>query len=252
VRQIHPTVRDHVDAFELYAADARPASPDRPWVMVNMVASVDGATAVAGRSGALGGEGDRRVFRAVRAVADVIVAAAATVRAEDYGPPIISEGVRTARLARGQTPVPTLAVITNTLDLDPDARLFSERSGAAPPLVITSSLAPAHAREKLGSHAEIVVAGDERVDLPRALRAIAERGARTVLVEGGPSLNGQLIAAGLVDELCLTVSPLLVGGSSARIAHGIGTDTLHRLRLDRILVDEGDALFLRYERHPET
>jgi riboflavin biosynthesis pyrimidine reductase len=228
VRQLLPRLLDEVDPAALYAADLRPAPADRPWVLVNMIASVDGGTAVDGRSGSLGGPGDKAVFAAIRAVADVVLVGAGTVRAEGYGP--TRTGAR-------------IAVVTASGDLSPDLRLFAERQ-----LVVTCERCPAARREALAAVADVIVAGDERVDVRAALAALGERGASVVLCEGGPSLNGQLVADDLVDEWCLTLSPLLVGGASPRAALGpplAGDPT--RLRLDRLVTD-GELCFARYVR----
>jgi len=239
VRQLLPHPRDDVDPVALYAADARPAPPERPWVVVNMIASADGATAIEGRSGTLGAPADRIVFGALRAVADVVLVGAGTVRAERYGP------VR----PQGDRPPARIAVVTSSGDLDPGLRLFAEADPAEPPpLVLTCDACPAPRRAALEAVAEVVLTGDQLVDLPRALAHLADRGAAVVLAEGGPSLNGQLVADGLVDEWCLTFAPALVGGLSPRAAVGAppagGVVALH---LDRLLAD-GDHCFARYVR----
>jgi len=220
---------DEIDPIALYGADARSSQGDgRPWLLVNMISSVDGATAVSGRSGALGSPVDKQVFAAIRQVADVILVAAGTVRSEHYGPP--ETGAR-------------LAVVSASLDLDPGARLFADAKPARRPWLVTTASADA---SKLAPVVDdIIVTGDERVDVTRAVDELAARGARVVLCEGGPSLNGQLIAAGLVDELCLTVAPLLVAGDSSRIAHGDPAPSPFGMRLDRAVEHDG-YLFLRY------
>jgi riboflavin-specific deaminase-like protein len=228
---------------QVVAAEARPVPPERPWVMVNMVASVDGASTVAGRSGPLGGRGDRAMFTALRAVPDVILVGAGTVRAERYGPPRITEPSRAERRSRGQEPAPRLAVVSRSLELDPGADLFSKAE--APPLVLTTVTAPAHGRARLAGVAEIVEAGEDRVDLRRAMVELARRGARVVLAEGGPHLNGDLVAADLVDEWRLTLAPTLAGGSAERIAVGPEPPAMVPLLLDRAYEHDGELL-LRY------
>jgi riboflavin-specific deaminase-like protein len=228
-----------------YLAVERPAPADRPWVLVNMVASVDGATALDGRSGGLGGPTDQRVLGLVRSVADVVVAGAATVRAEGYGPPRTSVERRAQREARGQAPLPRIAVVTGSLDLDLGTALFTTDDPR--PLVITTTDAPADRLAATAVRADVVEAGTGRVDLPAALGMLHATGCRTVLVEGGPSINGQFVAAGLVDELCLTVSPRLVGGGSSRIAHG-PAGPAEDLVLAHALLDDDGLLFLRYLR----
>ena len=208
-----------------------------------MIASVDGATAVDGVSGPLGGDGDRAVFTALRAVADVILAAAGTVRAETYGPPRTPEAQQRERLTRGQQRWPRLAVVTRSLDLDLDTPLFTENPVA--PIVITTRDADPDRRSAVAERATVVTAGDGGVDLADALRALSDQG-DVILCEGGPSLNGQLVADGLVDELCLTVAPVLANGRSARILHH-GSSSLTGLHLAH-LWEEDDTLFHRYVR----
>jgi 5-amino-6-(5-phosphoribosylamino)uracil reductase len=239
-----PEPADDVDLARLYADVERPAPPGRPWVLVNMVATADGGTAIDGRSGPLGGAPDRKVFPNVRGVADVILAAAGTVRAESYGPPRPSPSLRAQRRERGQDEVPRLAIVTSSLDLDPGWSLFTEAE--VRPLVVTTADAPADRRAALAGVAEVLEAGTGRVDLADALGQIAALGAAVVVCEGGPSLNGQLLAAGLVDELCLTLAPLAIAGTSARIAHGPDAAP-GPLRLRHLLEEDG-TLFLRYVR----
>lgn len=249
MRALWPSPAEDVDPVVVFAGDARPEPPDRPWVMANMIASVDGAaTDAGGTSGGLGGPADRAVFVAVRAVADVVVAGAGTVAAEDYGPARLTDALREQRSARGQGPVPRIAVVTASLRIDPERRLFSEASPEAPPLVLTTSRADTGRRKALSAVAEVVEVGDDRVEWPRALAALRERcGARVVLCEGGPTTNAQLVAEDLVDELCLSLAPALVGDGSSRIAQGPGEGRRHRLRLDRVLEADG-YLFLRHVR----
>jgi riboflavin biosynthesis pyrimidine reductase len=211
-------------------------------VLVNMIATVDGATAVEGRSGGLGGPSDKLVFRAIRAVADVILVGAGTVRAESYGTPKPSP--RRATSAR-------LAIVTQSLDLDVGAPVFTDPPAEARPFVITTEASDPARRAELGKVAEILLAGRDDVDLRAAVGALGSRGARVVLCEGGPSLNGHLISAGVIDEMCLSVAPLLAGGSSPRVAHGSSRPVPHGFRLDRVLESDG-YLFLRYVRRDDV
>ena len=210
-----------------------------------MVASVDGATAVEGRSGGLGGPADRRVYLTVRSLADIVLVAAGTVRAERYGPPRLPGDLAAARRARGQAPGPRIAVVSRSLDLDWRSSLFTEADPAARPIIVTGSDAPAGSRAAAERVADVVTAGSEGVDLPLALAALGRIGAASVLAEGGPSLNGALAAAGLIDELCLTISPVLAGGDTARILHGPPLAPPAALRL-RSLCEEDGFLFARY------
>lgn len=242
MRQLLPTYIPEVDPAAAYASDDRPPPPGRPWLMVNMIATLDGATAIDGVSGGLGAPADKAVFSALRSMADVILVAAGTVRAEGYGPPRISEDRRQERIARGQAALPRLAVVTASLDLDAQTSLFTEAETT--PIVLTVENAPPERRAALHAVAQIATFGVTSVDLPTALAWLStDVGARVVLCEGGPSLNGALIAADLVDEWCQTISPLLAAGSTARPAHGV-TPRAVPLHIDRVL--EGDGLlFIR-------
>ena len=220
VRQLFPIPLADVDPLACYGSDERAGNP---WVLVNMITTADGASEVKGRSGGLGGPADKKVFAAIRSVADVILVGAGTVRAENYGPPSVP-----ARLA----------IVSAKLDLAPEARVFSD---GYRPIIVTTEDADATRRAALETVADVVVAGTGRVDLRAALRNFSG----VVLCEGGPSINGQLIAGGLVDELCLSLAPIVAGGESARIAHGPEPETPARMHLGRILEEDG-ILFLRY------
>jgi riboflavin biosynthesis pyrimidine reductase len=227
MRQLLPFACDPVDPAVLYGD--LPPTGTRPTVRLNMIASIDGATAVAGLSGGLGGPADHALFAVLRSQADIVLVAAGTVRAEHYGP--------------SQVPV---AVVSRSCRLDWDSPFFT--AAITPPFVITVAEAPALERKKAADLAEVIIAGERDVDLAFALGVLAERRFARVLAEGGPSLNGQLMAAGLVDELCLTLSPLLVGGEAKRILAGPDLGLLGaRLGWSlRSLCEQDGFLFLRY------
>jgi riboflavin biosynthesis pyrimidine reductase len=215
--------------------------------MANMVASADGATAIDGVSGALGGEGDLMVFTALRAIADVVLVASATANAERYGPARTDDRRTAWRAERGRPPTPGIAVLTGSLSVEPELPLFTETDDESPrPLVLTGRAAPEDRRRALSEVAEVVDIGDDRVDLAAALRELRRRGAEIVLAEGGPGLLGQMATADLIDELCLTLSPVLAGGDSRRVIHRAEPGLRH-LDLDRILEHDGE-LYLRYVR----
>ena len=243
MRRLLPHPVAEVDPLSLYGADERPAIGARPWVVANMVASVDGATAVDGVSGALGADGDRMVFTALRTIADIVLVASGTANAERYGP-VRTDPARTAwRAERAKPPTARLSLVTGSLSLDPDLPCFDADDGSSP-LVLTCDDAPPERRARLADRAEIVDVGDRQVDLEAALRLLGGRGAEVVLTEGGPGLLGQLIGLDLVDELCLTVAPTVVGGVSRRVVHGaIGPP--RDFVLDRVLEHDGELL-LRY------
>lgn len=225
MRQLLPEPVDSVDPMDLYA-DV-PVVDGRPSVRINMVASVDGATTIEGVSGGLSSPADRRVFHALRAMADVVVVAAGTLRADNYGP--------------AKIPV---AVVTRSCRLDWQAPFFT--SPIARPVVVTVSDAPPDALAHAGEVADLVLAGEGDVDVRRAVAALGERGASRLLVEGGPSLNSQLARAGLVDELCLTVAPNLVGGMSRRVVGDLPLSPPTDLRI-RSLCEEDGFLFYRFQ-----
>lgn len=229
-----------VDPLDLYLTDRRIAS-GRPWVMINVVASIDGGTAVAGRSTALGDEDDRAVFRAIRAVPDVILVGAATVTAEDYNPVTLDPERRRRRLEQGTAEVPALAIVSGRLSVNPEARVFSDPEHK--PMILTSAEASPAKLVLLGDSADLVVLDD----LAPASILSHLSAANVVLVEGGPSLNAQFVRSGLVDELNLTIAPKLVAGDSKRILDGAVIDPPVEMVPDRVL--HGDrSLFVRFLR----
>jgi riboflavin biosynthesis pyrimidine reductase len=244
---VHPICRDMPEDEDLLGRLYAYPDGDRTWVRANMVASVDGAVSLDGRSGGLGGPADKKLFAVLRSLADVVLVGSGTARAEKYKPARPDRMTRDLRA--GRPPTPPIAVVSGRLDLDPDAPLLTEAPEDASTIVITAQAAPADRRKALSRHATVIDAGTDQVSLPLALTALADLGHRRILVEGGPSLLGQLAAAGLLDELCLTVSPLLAGGTAGRILTG-GPDTPLSLRLGHVLTDDS-FLFCRYERKPE-
>ena len=244
MQQIFPNPIDHVDPVVLYRSDEREPVDERPWVMCNMISSADGGIAVDGTSGGLGSDGDKSVYNALRSIPDVVVVASGTVIAEDYGPAQLSEELQSERRSLGQRQLPRIAVVTGSLSIDPGHRVFAAETD---PLVITTESSDEGRRAALGSVAELVLAGVENVDLRDAMAQLWKMGARTVLLEGGPSLNGAFIDADLVDELCLTIAPFVLGGQSPRIVNRSVNGSLRKLELVRTL-HEDDYLFQRYLR----
>ena len=222
MRQVYPGGSAVTDAAlaGLYAYPDLGAPPVR-WLRANMVASLDGAASVGGRSGGLSNEADQQVFAMLRAHADVILVGAGTARAEGYGPVRPeSEGLRWAWLRDGRPPSAPIAVITRALDLDLDGALLADAPAHARTIVITTESAVPGRRAAAARTADVIVAGEASVDLKAAVDALAERGHQRISCEGGPHLLGQLADAGLLDELCLTISPLLAGPGADRIVTG--------------------------------
>ncbi|MBO0823805.1 MAG: dihydrofolate reductase family protein [Actinobacteria bacterium] len=212
-----------------------------------MVASADGAVTLSGRSGGLSGPADKMLFKVLRSLADVIVVGAGTARAEHYRP-VQPDGVWTG-LRMPAAPLPAIAVVSASLDFADCPRLLSVPPGPSQTIVITSAAAPADRKAALAGQVRIIEAGDKRVDLRSAVAALRDLGYASILTEGGPMLLGELGADGLLDELCLTTSPLLAGGSAGRIVAGSsgpdGGPWPARLSLAHVLAD-GDALLSRY------
>lgn len=213
-----------------------------PWLSVNFVSSVDGAATVGGLSGGLSGPADKRLFELQRRSADAVLVGAGTVRAEGYGAMRVSQDSARWRTAQGLPEHPVFCVVSGSLDLDPASEIFTR--APVPPVVVTTGRADAARRAALDGLAQVVVAGDDALDAPAMLDALRERGLAGILCEGGPSLFGTLLAASVVDELRLTVSPLLVANGAQRISNG---ELLHPVdaRLDRVLLS-GSELMLRY------
>jgi riboflavin biosynthesis pyrimidine reductase len=215
MRMILPEAGGELDDFGLAEAYAYPRER---WLRANMVMSADGSASVDGKSGGLSSPGDKRVFGILRVLADVVLAGAATVRTEEYKPARPRPAL--AALRQGRPATATIAVITGHLDLDLGTALFTEAPPDARTIVVTSEAAPADLRAAAAKVADVIVAGEDGVDLPAALTALADRGLGRVICEGGPHLLGQIVADGLLDELSLTISPALAGPGAGRILAG--------------------------------
>lgn len=223
-----------------------PAELTDPFVQVNFVSSADGAATISGRSRGLSSPADKKVFALGRDLADVVLVGAGTALAEGYQGVKRTE-VRTERRARlGLSEVPPIAVVTGRGSILPASPLITGSS--VPPIVITSEVSPlAWRKEMAEAGAEVVVAGEDRVDMGLAVGALGERELYRVCCEGGPTLFGDMVADGLVDQLCLTVAPKLAGAGAVRIATGLPAAEPIDLSLESVLADEG-FLMLRYRR----
>lgn len=242
MRQWFPPPSPDVEAAGPPSTVYADLDPPGRWVALGMIASVDGAVEVDGVSGPLGGEGDRLGFRSLRAVADVVLVGAGTVRAEHYGPTRVHDDLVAHRRARGQADRAALAVVTGSLDLDDAPRLFDD---GFQPIVVTTASAPEDRRARLEEQgAQILVAGDDRVDLRTALDLLADRGLRRVLVEGGPALNHAMLSLGLVDEIFITCAPWLVGRTGPGLVGGTLDESLPLTLLEGRV--HGDEVLLRY------
>ena len=244
MRQLHPVFRDEVDPMTVYDDPRRRKQRSRPYVFVNMVCSVDGGTVVEGVTEQLGGPADRHVFLLLRSLADGILVGAQTVRAEGYGPPKIRSEFAPARAERGQSQMPRIAIVTRSVDLDLSTPLFTD--GRSRPFVLAPQDADPQRLAEADDVADVIRAGTGTLDLRASLEELARQGIAALLCEGGPTLNGTLFEQGLVDELCLTVSPVIIGKTGgARITGAPQLPQLVGLELVSVLEDDG-TLFLRY------
>ncbi|WP_307622997.1 pyrimidine reductase family protein [Streptomyces sp. V3I7] len=235
---------------ELAAAYAYPeaaAEGREPWLRANMVSTLDGAAQHDGRSQPISCPADMRIFGVLRALADVVIVGAETVRQEGYRPARARAEFAAVREAAGQGPAPAIAIVTASLDLDFSLPLFT--SPLVPTLILTGAAAPADriaAAEEAGTR--VVIAGEGAgVDPARAVRALAALGHTRLLTEGGPRLLGQVIAAGVLDEMCVTLAPMLTAGDAQRIAGGPAVAVPRRFELVSLL-EEAGFLFGRYRR----
>jgi riboflavin biosynthesis pyrimidine reductase len=235
MRRLLPQPSDTVDLYEAYACPMG----DDGFVRLNMISSIDGAITVGGKSGALGGPPDHKVFTTLRSWADVIFVGAGTVRAEQYGPAKLDADVQQRRRDRGQLPLPPIAVVTGSANFDFDAQFF--RDANVKPLLVTSASRAPDIAALAGDAAEVITTGADAVDLRDAIAQLRDRGLGCVLAEGGPGLNSELTRDGLLDELCLTLSPRIVGGDGPRIIAGdqfkppIEPTLVHLLQEDHFL-----------------
>ncbi|WP_228389309.1 pyrimidine reductase family protein [Cumulibacter manganitolerans] len=243
MRLVHPAYDGRPQLADVLAFPPREQPAARAWVRAVFVASLDGAATLHGRAGGLGNDADRRLFALHRSLADVVLVGAGTVRVEGYGP--AEQDAEWAELRRGRPAAPPIAVVSQHLDLDPRAPLLSGAPADARTIVITCEAAPAGRRAELASVADVIVAGGEQVDLAAAVQALAARGLSRITCEGGPTLLAHLSAAGTLDELCLTLSPVLLAGRALRITDGPILQPPLALALRSVLEDDG-YLFLQY------
>jgi|SRR6185503_2777855 len=226
-----------------YAVDDR----SRQSVRLNFVSSIDGAATAGGLSAGLSSSADKRVFDLLRRLCDVVLVGAGTVRAEGYGAMRLDEASVQWRRANGLAPQPVFAIVSGALHLDPGSAVFTE--APVRPVVVTVGASASANREALSRVADVLVCGAERLEVRAMLGELAKRGLRQVLCEGGPRLFGTLLEADCVDELCLTLSPLLEAGEARRIAAG-ALPRARRMKLHHVLVS-GSILLLRYLRMRE-
>ncbi len=221
--QLLPTIHTDITDAQL---DELYAWPDLPqpgsWVRANMVSTIDGAAASPdGLSEGISSPADRRVFGRLRGLADVVLVGAGTARSEGYRPARIKQDFADRRAALGQAVVPVIAIVSRSLDVDLSLPLFTEP--LVPTIVITSMGADPRRLAATQAVCDVITCGDDAVDLEAAITELVERGLTRIHSEGGPRLLADLVAADLLDELLLTMSPNLAGGSF------LGTDSVARI-----------------------
>jgi riboflavin biosynthesis pyrimidine reductase len=229
---------DDADGLDRYYADAPHG------VRANMIFSTDGAAAFRGRTKSISDPTDQKLLGQLRTYSDVILVGSGTVAAENYGPVKLSDPQRARRAARGQDNDPRLAVVTARGSLAPNLRIFT---GDGPPPVIVTGNRALTDHPELNQLGEVVVAGDESPEPAAALEALAQLGLTRVLCEGGPYLLSSLIDADLVDDMCLTITPILAGSQPTTMQPASDRIEPTRLSLRHVLQYDG-LLYLRYSR----
>jgi riboflavin biosynthesis pyrimidine reductase len=234
------TALDDDRLLECYAIGDR----SKPAVRFNFVSSIDGAATADGLSGGLSGKADKRVFDMLRRLCDVVLVGAGTLRAEGYGAMRLDERSAQWRRTNALAEQPVFAIVSGRLDLDAASTVFTE--APVRPVVVTIGASLHARREALSRVADVIVCGEEKLDAREMLTEFAKRGLLQVLSEGGPSLFGTLLEADCVDELCLTISPLIEAGNARRIATGALPEA-RRMVLRHVLVS-ASTLMLLYRR----
>jgi riboflavin biosynthesis pyrimidine reductase len=216
------------------------AGDARPFTYVNMIATADGRAAIEGRTHTLGDEADLEMLLELRTLADAVLVGTGTLDAEGYDELVRAPDRRARRAAAGQAETPAAVLLARRGDLPWDARLFA--AAGQPVLVYTGeSVAPPAG---VAAPVEVVVLDDPS---PRAMLAdLRRRGVRALLCEGGPRLNRALLEAGVVDELFLTLAPLLTGDETEPAIVAGGRLAVPATLAVQWVLRHGDELFLRY------
>ncbi len=244
VYQVYPSWVQDIDPLDVYLDDERLAPPNRPYLLINMIASLDGASTIKGLSGDLANAADRQVLLALRACCDWILVGAGTANAERYRSPRTNTATSQRRLQLGFDATPRLAIVTASGNVDPNAPAL--RHSSNPPTLIICGQKANH-QHLADLNAEVVCLPTPQPAPQEVLGALHERNAKVVLCEGGPRWNASLLHTDLIDEICVSISPILVGGTSARIITNTQDSLPTNMGLDRLLVED-DYLFTRYTR----
>lgn len=220
------------------------ADADRPYTVVNFIASADGRATFAGRSGQLGDDGDRAMFHGLREHVDAVLAGTRTMALENYGRVLGKEERRERRLKRGLPPEPLACIVSRTGDVPHQIPLFGEPEAR---VVVFCPDASVPDLGDCAAQVEIVKLDPAEVTLTTALRHLrADFGVRSLLCEGGPTMFGALLHERIADELFLTVAPKLTGGGTGP-AITSGPELLQLQALEPVWVlERAGSLFLRY------
>ncbi len=248
VQRVLPPPARPVEALSLYGNDDRRSPDGRPYVVLNMVTSLDGATAVDGVTAALGSPTDRAIFLYLRDLADAVLVGAATLRVEKYGPVRTSPQAQADRLARGQTRKPPVVVVSRSVNFDWDTPFFVDAD--PPPILLLPADTDRRQLRQARQSAAVITAGNGMVDLPAALSELRNLGVKILLCEGGPTLNTEMLRAQLIDELCLTIAPLMSPSSHPRGIFTPATGKVSPILSIAHILEEESFLYLRYRVTP--
>jgi riboflavin-specific deaminase-like protein len=240
LRRLLPDQGETTVAEQLHGLDLKPlAHSDRPYLILNFATTLDGRAAINGRSGPIGSEADTEMLQRLRTRVDAVMIGAGTMRAERYGRMVSDPALRAYRERTLLTHDPLAVIISNRLELPWDAGLFTDGGGRVVVFTASDQEPPETATPVT------VVRHAEGVELDRALEwLLVERGIKSVLCEGGPTLHGRLREGGLVDELFLTIAPKIAGGEGPRVLEGALPD-VDQVELAWLLESDGE-LFARY------
>jgi len=240
VRRLLPDEAETTVAEQLAELELKElAHPDRPYLILNFATTLDGRAAISGRSGPIGSETDTEMLQRLRTRVDAVMIGAGTMRAERYGRIVSDPQLRAYRERTGLAHDPLGVIVSNRLELPWDAKLFTDGGGRV--VIFTAS---EQAPPETATPVEVIRHPDG-VELDRALEwLLKERGVRSVLCEGGPTLHGRLREGGLADELFLTIAPKIAGGEGPRVLEGALPD-VDNVELGWLLESESE-LFARY------
>ena len=240
VRRLLPDQEETTVAEQLAELDLKPlAHPDRPYLILNFATTLDGRAAISGRSGPIGSDTDTEMLQRLRTRVDAVMIGAGTMRAERYGRIVSDPQLRAYRERTELADDPLAVLVSNRLEIPWDAGLFTDGGGSVVIFTASDQEPPETATPVT------IVRHPEGVELDRALEwLLTERGIRSVLCEGGPTLHGRLREGGLADELFLTIAPKIAGGEGPRILEGALPD-IDFVELAWLLESEGE-LFARY------